>query len=249
MKNKFLVIAAVLMLMFSVAGQAMAAFTTGDLIQVVYVAGGTGNEVGTDFGSATSWTSADSVTGSSTASSISLSNFTGSSMSDLNVAYFVKNSSNGFWVTGPVVGGQTNANGKKNGTGTFMTQVTSLYATNAGGTSQAVITSSTANSYWRALDMNGTGVGSFAGFANGGSANEANLAALASGGYVDQYLYYYPSSTSNLAGSGVAVATIRTYADHVEVIPISSVPVPAAVWLLGSGLIGLVGIRRRETEA
>ncbi len=26
---------------------------------------------------------------------------------------------------------------------------------------------------------------------------------------------------------------------------VSSVPIPAAVWLLGSGLFGLVGIRRR----
>jgi hypothetical protein len=27
---------------------------------------------------------------------------------------------------------------------------------------------------------------------------------------------------------------------------LSAVPVPAAVWLLGSGLIGLIGIRRRQ---
>jgi hypothetical protein len=28
--------------------------------------------------------------------------------------------------------------------------------------------------------------------------------------------------------------------------PASPVPVPAAVWLLGSGLIGMIGIRRRR---
>ena len=30
---------------------------------------------------------------------------------------------------------------------------------------------------------------------------------------------------------------------------ISAVPVPAAVWLFGSGLLGLVGISRRKKEA
>ena len=28
--------------------------------------------------------------------------------------------------------------------------------------------------------------------------------------------------------------------------PVSSVPVPAAVWLFGSGLLGLVGLARRK---
>jgi hypothetical protein len=28
--------------------------------------------------------------------------------------------------------------------------------------------------------------------------------------------------------------------------PVSSVPVPAAVWLFGSGLLGLVGVARRK---
>ena len=31
--------------------------------------------------------------------------------------------------------------------------------------------------------------------------------------------------------------------------PVSTVPVPAAVWLFGSGLLGLVGIARRKKKA
>ena len=42
---------------------------------------------------------------------------------------------------------------------------------------------------------------------------------------------------------------IRTFADgHTEIIPMAT-PLPAAFWLLGSGLMGLVGIRRRMTAA
>jgi hypothetical protein len=43
----------------------------------------------------------------------------------------------------------------------------------------------------------------------------------------------------------VKVATIRTLADGTSTINPSAVPVPAAVYLLGSGLLGLVGLRRR----
>jgi len=41
---------------------------------------------------------------------------------------------------------------------------------------------------------------------------------------------------------------IRTFADGSTQVS-APVPVPAAIWLLGSGLIGLVGIRRRMTAA
>jgi hypothetical protein len=59
--------------------------------------------------------------------------------------------------------------------------------------------------------------------------------------YVDQYLYYfeYPNTES----AGLKVATIRTYENGTT--EINPVPVPAAVYLLGSGLLALVGIRRK----
>jgi hypothetical protein len=67
-------------------------------------------------------------------------------------------------------------------------------------------------------------------------------------GYVDHTLYYYgsPSGASG-ASTGLAVATIRTYADGATQLNprVAATPVPAAVYLLGSGLLGLVGIRRK----
>ena len=50
MKKKLLILAAVAMLTFSFAGQAMAAFSQGDLIEVVYDISGSGPEVAVDLG-------------------------------------------------------------------------------------------------------------------------------------------------------------------------------------------------------
>ncbi len=34
--------------------------------------------------------------------------------------------------------------------------------------------------------------------------------------------------------------------DNLSIIKLSAVPIPAAIWLFGSGLIGLIGIARRK---
>ena len=97
--------------------------------------------------------------------------------------------------------------------------------------------------------MTGTSVGGFGTFIDNGL-GEANLAALDSGGSVDLYLYYYPTATDGNAGSGLQVAKLTTSADgHVAVTgePMPETPIPPSILLLGSGLIGLIGIRRKQS--
>jgi hypothetical protein len=69
--------------------------------------------------------------------------------------------------------------------------------------------------------------------------------------YVDSYLYYYATPGATTAQAGVQVATIRTFADGTSEIVgttnVGTVPVPPSVLLLGSGLIGLVGLRRKQS--
>jgi hypothetical protein len=97
------------------------------------------------------------------------------------------------------------------------------------------------------MNSGGTEIGSWGTFVqpfNG----VASLADLGTTGFVDQYLYYWPSTVSNTVAPGTQVAKIRTYADgHTDVmnVPVNPVPIPAALYLFGSGLLGLIGIRRK----
>ena len=257
MKKKLLVFAAVFMLVLSFAGQAMADFAVGDLIEVVYQSGAGNPEVAIDLGNMTALSTPGAVTDTTfTTNQWSLSNFPGANYSNLNVAYFMYGGSGVFLLSGAVDSTGTNpqtimGNGKANGAATAMSSVLSLYASLSGGSGMATTSISNLDSYYTLLDKNGVGVGSFASLVNGGTNNEANLAPLATTGYVDQYLYYYPASASNIKNSqGVEIADIRTFANgSVEIIPLVTTPLPAAFWLLGSGLVGLVGIRRRRTTA
>lgn len=68
------------------------------------------------------------------------------------------------------------------------------------------------------------------------------LANITTDGYVDMYLQYGDATQANL------VAALRLNGDGSVVLNAGApaVPVPAAVWMLASGLVGLVGVRRKK---
>ena len=57
--------------------------------------------------------------------------------------------------------------------------------------------------------------------------------------FIDNYLYNSTTMTVRMPGAGGVLS------DNVS-IGVSTVPVPAAVWLFGSGLLGLIGVARRK---
>jgi hypothetical protein len=247
MKKIVFAVIAASMLLISVAGQAMAYFEEGHLMRIVYDRTSGVKEVGTDLG--VGW---NTTTPIATNHLFNDNNFTlsmlneGTHVATLDntyVAYFAYTQYNpttgavdGAWTSGPV-SGQVSKNRKWQSflAGGLMTQ--SGYYTK--GVPQFVMYQSDNSSY----AYNYYTYGSFAGFIPGMNGDQ-NLAALATTGYVDQYLYYY--SAPNTAQTGVDVYQIRTYANGTtEINPVNPVPVPAAIYLFGSGLLGLIGIRRR----
>ncbi len=61
-------------------------------------------------------------------------------------------------------------------------------------------------------------------------------------------LTYFATSEYSFGGNVVPnqTSTATVWFDNVSVGDVSAVPIPAAVWLFGSGLLGLIGIARRK---
>jgi hypothetical protein len=79
---------------------------------------------------------------------------------------------------------------------------------------------------------------------------QVSLANLADGA-INQDLYYFQNY--GVSGTGVKVASLTLNTDGSTTVnyqaPTAQTPLPAAAYLLGSGLMGLVGIRRKKNKA
>ncbi|RJR22835.1 MAG: VPLPA-CTERM sorting domain-containing protein [Nitrospiraceae bacterium] len=241
--KKILMLIMALVLVIGVSGQAMAYFD-GELIRAVYHEGGTLEQI-TALGPLSSHTTPFTDNVLYSANPFALSTFVGAEFADLQVAYFIFEGSGTTkaWTSGPLDGTQTSGNRQGGGFKTMGDYITTLLY-NTGGDSDSVVLQSNPQAYSFIANANGVTQGKFNSFIPGAN-GEANLAVLgaSSDSYVDQSLYYY--SSNNIVQNGVNIATIRTWANGTTELNPSSVPVPAAVYLLGSGLLGLVGIRRK----
>lgn len=257
--KKLLIVLAACMLVAGVAGRANASFSVGDLIRVVYqttASGGTLEEA-TDLGSAAAIEAnpsslADSgynlLTGNGT------SNF--GSLSNLEVAYFAVNGSTPptateFWTSGTATGTETN-----NGYTTFKNGISvTAAATISGPNGYTLYSNGTANawelvsnptSYYKGMDLNNANAtGSFDKFYTAGAGD--GEVALVSGGSVSQGLFDWKTPTQ-LSTISASIILVTSYSGGVisTTAQSNAAPIPPSVLLFGSGLLGLIGIRRKN---
>ncbi len=251
----------VALLMLGVSGKAMAAFSEGDLIRVVYSGTGSGTEYATDLGNFSSLTAPGSGAYlNDTTDTVSLSQAGATSWSNANVGYFIMsstlNSGNGAaWTSGPTTGATAAPGQFWSGFQLNASTVLPYYNSIAVGNNASSLQSN-ASSYW--TNMNGAGyavgtMGTYLDQTVPGNTAEMNLAALSTTGYVNQMLYYYGAtpdgSTTDIKGT--AVASLETLVNSSgQLVTVlagtpSPTPIPAAVYLFGSGLLGLIGLRRK----
>lgn len=244
------------MLLLGAASQAMAYFAgTTELVRVVFNRNGT-VEVATDLGNintlAATAPNANLAVGNGTAA-FTVGQVTGAgSMADLFVAYFATDGITNAWIAGtsPILAGSRKGTSLNTGVESINTYYNSL-----GGTTGTVVGShGVGNNTYTEL-FNQTTLGGYGNFVNQSTdlqfGTEVNLANLvAANGFTDQILYgFIGNANATIAPTGVAGVTIRTLVDAngngYTVINPSAVPIPPSVLLFGSGLLGMIGIRRK----
>jgi hypothetical protein len=251
------------LLLFGFAGQSMAAFTTGDLIQVVY---DSTYEYATDLGSLTSLEAITTTTLLNGSSGTVNSQFTGtlsgtalaalpSGSNQLTVAYYVEGTSTatiGAPVASGILAGGGGGVGSING---GLTDNNSYYAANTiSGTStaKALKSGSTANNSFYNLEEGG---GSYDGtYGNNlGSGAEAVLTGTGSVifnlySFNNNEVFNYLNGTlvNNSSGQAFEIETLDVGGVmESEIVAQSSVPIPPSMLLLAPGLLGLIGLRRK----
>lgn len=259
--KKFLGIFVAMMLVIGFAGQASAYFEDYSLLRFVYQTGTeVSNEWGTDLGVNTTSTGISSY--GLVGDLLAASNFT--DMSKVVVSYWSKENTSPnpaqYWITGGYNDGDglTLTGSKASVLNTKTDYVTGKY--DDYGTSTVVLAkSNTKSNYYNIENNNDNNIGGFGGSLKVPPGKEATISLADLTGPTHEVmssLYYFNYQNAELVGT--LVAYIRTYmtagadgdyttlADNFIGTEIRAVPVPAAVWLLGSGLIGLFGIRRKS---
>ena len=242
MKKKMIALLAAALLTVAFAGNAMAAFENYDLVRIAYQTAGGTAEVATDLGSIASLQAgtAANTTSFITGGTAAGTAFNNTALSNINVvylAYDTNSSNNPIYVSG----GSTPA-GLISGTqwGNANSLIQSYYAglsiANAGA-KQVVGSQTAANSY-----VNNFGTDGSLGLLLDSSA-EVNLTGAAT-----QHLWLF-SDTVN-GSTPVDLGTITTNLNGTSNVNIAtnvaSTPIPPSFLLMGSGLLGMIGMRRKK---
>ncbi len=254
MKLLFIIVPTIV-LMTAISSQAFAYFENNHLIEVVY--NGTTAERAIDLGDLTTLgldTLSSNPLTLAGANSINLSALQASSWSNLSVGFFAYSGSSGSTPHQEYFATTQNVRPSINNTfliafsNAYNFVANTYYRTNLNGVTNQIVDADPGNSdsYRAKMDQNGTAPGAFGGLNRVSQIGEANLAALDTGASVTMYLYHFNIATVAPGANGTPYSAILTlYANGSTVAEATATPIPASIRLFGSGLLGLIGFRKK----
>jgi hypothetical protein len=252
LRKKLAVLVAAALMTLS-ASSAFAAFSSFSLIRVISdsTAGST-TEVATDLGNINTLIGASNLTVGGGADAFTL--YTNPTH-NLSINYYA-------WATSTTTKGtlyiaSNNATAPTAAgsalTKTALNSIQTFYAgqTPVAGSSTVVTSNTTVGSFGQKMGM--TALGGYANYVAGISANtNLKLDSLATAPLFMTLWKFADVSAITGTSTGVQALTLTTNADGSTTInagPVANTPIPAAFYLMGSGLLGLVGLRRRNKVA
>ncbi len=150
---------------------------------------------------------------------------------------------------------QANTGPASNTTGIEFGQFTNIIAGMNADDAYMSPSLTSANDYSAVFNLaNGSTVGNAWGVGPVATAGSVNLYNQGNNGEIDMgqtaTLYFVTGDSSPTATQSYILATLElTSGGTLESVSSSPVPLPAALWLLGSGLLGLAGVGRRRSSA
>ncbi len=254
-KKKIVMLIAAALMTLS-ASSAFAAFTDLELIRVVYERGTGSTETLTDLGNVNTILNDATTKGAQTFAGTGA--LTATTPANLAVAYFALDSTNGqLWSTSKNGQSMGDLTGMSSGTISLYsyynatTGIKTTQGTTATGQAYGIGVQSAASSYVKKLSASGQAGTLGNALPLAGSA-ETSLGSLvgATSGSVTQNLYFWANGYANDPAdyTGVNNFTITTNFNGTSVVT-AATPIPPAFFLMGSGLLGMFGLRRKNKVA
>lgn len=248
MKKKMIALLAGALMTSALAGNAFAAFGDLHLYRVVYNSSNK-VELGTDLGT---FSMKNELVGNLDLGRAIDTTKLGNAASDftnLKVAYFAVDTSAAadLWLSSKNdAAGTLNTGAKWTPIKNNFMSINNTYKNSGLDEVVAQSTSASSNTYYSKYDGFGANVGIFTQFLKAGQ----NMESVFTNGVAEQNLIFFDNT--NVTGAGTQqIAKIRTTADGTTLLgsePVPTTPIPPAFLLMGSGLLGLVGIRRKSQK-